>query len=248
MSQKYKVILIDAAILFAISGIIATLMFFGQKALQTKQKAPNPMITSIVQSNFEKVKENMSSNNTDLNNTDDYSRTPLMWTCYSNMRSKENLKNVEKSRIDILKFLLEKGADMNLKDSDGWTALTWCSWSGMDTMIQMMTETGKADINIPDKKGQTALMIASIRGNDEVVRILLEKGADRDLKSNEGKTALDIASEYMNKYSDKKSNYEKIISSLQTVVKVEEPKPAEEPQAAEEEKPATEVPAEQKAE
>ena len=83
-------------------------------------------------------------------------------------------------------------------------------------------------------------MIASIRSNDEVVRILLEKGADRAIKSSEGKSALDFAKEYLNRYPERKSNYEKIITLLQTVVKVEEPKPAEEPQAAEEEVPGEE--------
>ena len=50
------------------------------------------------------------------------------------------------------------------------------------------------DLNHPDNDdGWTPLMIASYWGNPEVVRVLLAAGADKDLRNNDGKTALDWA-------------------------------------------------------
>ena len=51
------------------------------------------------------------------------------------------------------------------------------------------------DLNHPnnDKWGWTPLMAASANGKPEVVPVLLAAGADKDLRNNDGKTALDLA-------------------------------------------------------
>ncbi len=51
------------------------------------------------------------------------------------------------------------------------------------------------DLNHPSSTGDTPLMGASFWGKPEVVRVLLAAGADKDLRNNDGKTALDIAIE-----------------------------------------------------
>ena len=51
------------------------------------------------------------------------------------------------------------------------------------------------DLNYPDDNGNTPLMTASLNGKPEVVRVLLAAGADKDLRNNDGKTALDWAIE-----------------------------------------------------
>ena len=51
------------------------------------------------------------------------------------------------------------------------------------------------DLNHPANNGTTPLMTASHRGHPEVVRVLLAAGADKDLRNNGGKTALDLAIE-----------------------------------------------------
>ena len=51
------------------------------------------------------------------------------------------------------------------------------------------------DLNHPNDDGTTPLMTASKYGETEVVRVLLAAGADKDLRNNDGKTALDIAIE-----------------------------------------------------
>ena len=49
------------------------------------------------------------------------------------------------------------------------------------------------DLNHPDNSGWTPLMGASQQGKTETVRVLLAAGADKDLRNNDGKTALDFA-------------------------------------------------------
>ena len=51
------------------------------------------------------------------------------------------------------------------------------------------------DLNHPANGGKTPLMYASYEGKPEVVRVLLAAGADKDLRNNDGKTALDYAIE-----------------------------------------------------
>ena len=51
------------------------------------------------------------------------------------------------------------------------------------------------DLNHPKNDGMTPLMFASRNGYPEVVRVLLAAGADKDLRNNYGKTALDKAIE-----------------------------------------------------
>lgn len=55
-----------------------------------------------------------------------------------------------------------------------------------------------ADVNAVNAEGVSALMIAAARGNMPMLGLLLEAGADPDLKSKQGKTAIDIAQENRN--------------------------------------------------
>lgn len=209
------------------------------------------MVTILSEDSFKKSPEGQKTYEEFLkfmtNKQDEQKRTPLMWVSYVNFNNRETIKAKEEKRLTAAKFLIEKGSDIHLKDEHGWTALSWAAWTGMPTIVSLLIENGAA-IDIPDLKGQTPLMIASIRGNDEVVQLLLGAGADRDLKNSEGKVALDFVKEYINRYPERKVNYEKIISDLATVTKVEESQPAEESAPAEEAPAEENAPAEEEAE
>jgi ankyrin repeat protein len=55
-----------------------------------------------------------------------------------------------------------------------------------------------ANVNAVNVHGVSALMIAAARGNLPMIGLLLEAGADPDLKSKAGKTAIEIARENLN--------------------------------------------------
>ena len=77
----------------------------------------------------------------------------------------------------IVKLLLEKGADIETKDSDRQTPLHWASYNRHVEVVQLLLKKG-ADIKAKDSDGRTPLHWASYNRHVEVVQLLLEKGAD----------------------------------------------------------------------
>ena len=66
--------------------------------------------------------------------------------------------------------------DINIKDSHGFTALSWACVKGNPATVRMLIEAG-ADINIQSNRGATAIWLASIYGHTELVKMLIEAGA-----------------------------------------------------------------------
>ena len=57
---------------------------------------------------------------------------------------------------EIAKFVIKAGADLNLQDEVGDTALMYASNAGSTEMVKILLKAG-ADPNIPDKDGNTPL-------------------------------------------------------------------------------------------
>lgn len=87
---------------------------------------------------------------------------------------------------------IEKGADVNYSDEDGYTPLILCSIYGLDDIIKIVISAG-ADINLIGKDGMNALMWACSRGHKSTVEILISSGADINIRSLLGLTALNFA-------------------------------------------------------
>lgn len=103
-----------------------------------------------------------------------------------------SLASIEYENLEMIKYLLEKGADINVKNEDGSTALMTASMYGNLEIIKYLIENG-ADINSKDNDDSTALIYASKWGNLETVEYLVKNGADINIKDIENKTALDWA-------------------------------------------------------
>ena len=89
---------------------------------------------------------------------------------------------------------MEAGADKDLTNEDGRTALMSEGVSPPGPSIAKLLLEAGANPNLQDKAGNTALFLASQNGFETNVRLLLEMGADRDLQNKEGQTALFCAS------------------------------------------------------
>jgi len=94
---------------------------------------------------------------------------------------------------EIVALLLRKGASLEEKDDDGWTALMGASIWGHTEVVAMLLEQG-ATANAQDTDGVTALMMASVEGHQDVVSLLLASGATVDVTNKDGSTALMWAS------------------------------------------------------
>ena len=78
-----------------------------------------------------------------------------------------------KGQDDMVKLLLSKGADVNAKDRNGYTALMVSSGRGDLENVKLLLSNG-ADVNARSRSGLTALEIA---GDEGVIDLLKEHGA-----------------------------------------------------------------------
>ena len=90
---------------------------------------------------------------------------------------------------EVAKLLLEKGADVNARASNGHTALHYASAYGLIDIVKSLLDNG-ASVNFDvkdsaegDDPGCTPLLYAAENGQLAVVKLLLEKGADVNAKA-----------------------------------------------------------------
>ena len=84
-----------------------------------------------------------------------------------------------------VELLLENGAQVDLKDNDGWSALMYASLNGHSEVVKLLLENS-AQVDLKDNRGCSVLMLASMMGHSEVVKRLLENGAQVDSVDEEG--------------------------------------------------------------
>lgn len=104
----------------------------------------------------------------------------------------ELLAKVGTNDIDAVKKLIAAGADVNYQKDDmmGYTALGLAK----DTVMMEVLISAGADINHQDNRtGYTHLMNALNGCNNDVAGFLIRQGADINIKSNDGATALILA-------------------------------------------------------
>ena len=94
-------------------------------------------------------------------------------------------------------FLIGRGASVNRRNNDGWTALHYASTSLNSTteVLRFLLEHG-ADINAQDNEGITPIHLAAAYNHANVVRFLIESGARVNDLDAEGWTALHFAALY----------------------------------------------------
>jgi len=100
----------------------------------------------------------------------------------------------QQGRSDVVKFLLEQNAALDVIDGYGNNALWAACYADNSDCIDALIKAG-IDINHQNSvSGATALIFAASSGRDAVVERLLAAGADPDLKTHDDFTALDLAS------------------------------------------------------
>jgi uncharacterized protein len=93
--------------------------------------------------------------------------------------------------LEVTSALLEAGADPNLRNSQGYTALIVASLHGNVEIEAQLLDHG-ANVNLAAPDGATPLWAAAQEGSKESMAFLLSKGADRNARFS-GKTVLEIA-------------------------------------------------------
>ena len=84
---------------------------------------------------------------------------------------------------DIVKYLIDKGADLNIRSKIGETVLMIaCAVPDRLEIVRYLVEKD-ANINIQDENGESALMKTFHTGNIEVIKYLIERGANVNLQN-----------------------------------------------------------------
>ena len=113
----------------------------------------------------------------------EYGATPLHWSA-------------EKGHLDVVRALIEAGADVNPKMIGDRTPLFLSAEEGHLEVARALVEAG-ADVNAKQyNKGWTPLHMSAEMGHLEVVRALIEAGADVNAKEDDGGTPLHRSASY----------------------------------------------------
>ena len=97
----------------------------------------------------------------------------------------------KKNQCEIIRALLEHGADPNLRDNlDGRTALTAAVEKGDINIVTTFLEFEQANRFCTSNSGRGLIHYAAQFGHCDIVRLLKEKGLDVNMKDNNGLTPL----------------------------------------------------------
>uniref|UniRef100_A0A674CZN3 Euchromatic histone-lysine N-methyltransferase 2 n=1 Tax=Salmo trutta TaxID=8032 RepID=A0A674CZN3_SALTR len=105
--------------------------------------------------------------------------TPIIWAA-------------EHKHIKVIRALLNRGADVTLKDKEMNACLHWASFAGCVTIAEMVLNAG-CPLTSVNMHGDTPLHIASREGFLDCVTLFLSRGADIDIMNREGDTPLSLA-------------------------------------------------------
>lgn len=143
-----------------------------------------PLALALWERNFDMIEllVNLGANIDDMGD---------MLKCGSIAVAVSHIKNARTN--DMIPFLVRLGADVNVQDTNGVTAIHCAAGHGWHHMVALLIKY-KADPNIVDRfGGDSALHVAVLEGNDETVEILLRGNADPTLKCKQHNTPLDLA-------------------------------------------------------
>jgi ankyrin repeat protein len=105
-----------------------------------------------------------------------------------------------KGRVEVAQFLLDHGAKANMETENGETALHIVSRGEYGSeehgisIARLFLGRG-LDVNAREKDGRTSLHWAAFKGRVEVAQFLLDHGANANMASDTGETALNMVSE-----------------------------------------------------
>ena len=157
----------------------------GQTALQTAARSgQTPIVKLLLESGA----------NLDIQSR--YGNTALMqvvwsrgWQLEGDIQSATPMAIWHSGIRQAVDLLLKNGADPNIQNKSGETALMVVVSQGKLPIVDLLLKNG-ANPDIQNKDGNTALMMAVSQGKLPIVDLLLKNGANPDIQNKDGNTAL----------------------------------------------------------
>lgn len=91
--------------------------------------------------------------------------------------------------VKAVSAMLEQGADVNMAEANGTTALQWAVYGRNAAMVKRLIAAG-AKANTTNAFGSSPMQEAALVGDAEIIRMLLAAGADKESANAQGQTAL----------------------------------------------------------
>lgn len=117
--------------------------------------------------------------------------------------------------LEVIKFLIANGADVNARRKDGESALSEAVFNGHIDAARFLIASG-ANINNVGAEGHTPLHWTALHGNVDATTLLIERGADATIKDEDGKTPVRCAL-----VSGHISVVERLLASERVTIKLE---------------------------
>ncbi|XRG78466.1 ankyrin repeat domain-containing protein [Rossellomorea sp. GAMAL-10_SWC] len=182
-----------AVIVFGLSfGVIVGAGLLVEKAIPLAQSffdgylsAETPLTQAVLDNDIEQVKE-LIDEGEDVNELNRDHESPLLKASYT---------DGEPLNLEMLKLLLDNGANPTIGDADDWTILHAAAYLGDKEAIDLLLKYG-ADINQPDNVGETPIFDTIYEVDDlKTFQYLIKKGADLSIKNVDGMTLKEVAKE-----------------------------------------------------
>lgn len=101
-------------------------------------------------------------------------------------------KMIYPKKLEMLKICIEKGINVNIRDKDGSTLLTWACIEDELPAVKLLIESG-ADIELPEiEYGCSPLLCAVSNERIEIVKYLLQFNPSLEKEDADGQTVFDL--------------------------------------------------------
>jgi ankyrin repeat protein len=142
----------------------------------------DPIIDAIFDNSLSRLKQLLGDNKKKINQElSSAFYTPLHYASYN-------------GKLQIAKYLIENGADINVQTLDLYTPLHFAIKYGHVNLAKYLIEQG-ADINLQTYKKEAAIHISIAKGLYSLSKLLIDKGADLTMSAEHG-TPLHYAEMY----------------------------------------------------
>lgn len=178
-SDRYEDTPLHVAAMKGYATVVETLLNHGARIDSRNEDENTPLHLAAKNGKIRTVIELVKRDPSIVNDEDEASNTPL------------HLAAIE-GHVKCCKALLERGAEVDARNSYLWTPLD-CAAAKGHTKVAALLLDFDSPVDPTDKAKTTPLHLAAKEGHADMVSLLLSKGADITLADHTGRNCLDLA-------------------------------------------------------